>query len=214
MLGVGRGANIQCLDRVRSPISLGVFYQAVTQHLGFPHYGDEYKVMGLAPYGEPAFLPAMRLIAPTRGNGGYGLDMQYFRHGKEQLGYTWRNQAPSVESLFGEKVNAILGAPRAASDPLEQRHKDVAQSLQARYEEIFLDLVRNLRNRTKLRTICLSGGCAANSVANGKVLSNSDFTDLYIPASTGDAGGAIGAASHAWVSLTGRRPSRVRDAYL
>jgi carbamoyltransferase len=214
MLAVGRASSIECLYRIRFPVSLGVFYQAVTQHLGFPHYGDEYKVMGLAPYGEPRFLEAMRTIAPYAGGWKYALEMNYFRHGKEQLGYTWRDEAPKVGRLFSERVERLLGPKRDAEAPLEQRHKDIARSLQARYEEIFLGIVRELKSRTKLSALCLSGGCAANSVANGKVLEKTGFTEVYIPAAAGDSGGAVGAAARTWALVTGKRPAPMRHANL
>jgi carbamoyltransferase len=214
LLAVGRGTSIRELVRIRFPRSLGVFYEAVTQHLGFPNYGDEYKVMGLAPYGRPAFLNAMRVVVPQLSDWEYGLDMRYFRHGTEQLGYTWRNQAPAVGRLFSSHVECLLGPPREPQDALEARHKDIACSLQARYEEAFFGLLRRLYDVTGLRSLCLAGGCAMNSVANGRVLINSPFQRLYIPPAAGDSGGAVGAAAAAWVSLTGRRPEPMPHAYL
>ena len=214
LLAVGRGASIREFTRIRFPRSLGVFYEAVTQHLGFPNYGDEYKVMGLAPYGEPTHLDAMRVIAPQLSDWEYGLDMRYFRHGKERLGYTWNGQAPAVGRLFSPRVEELLGPARDPQRPLEQLHKNIARSLQARYEEAFFGVLRRLRALTGLRSLCLAGGCAMNSVANGKVLPTSLFEDLYVPPAAGDAGGAVGAAAVTWASLTGKRPAAMRHGYL
>ncbi len=214
LLAVGRGARIRELARVRFPRSLGVFYQAVTQHLGFLNYGDEYKVMGLAPYGEPSYLDMMRVIAPELSEWEYSLDMRYFHHGTEHLGYTWNNQAPAVGRLFSPLVDSLLGPPRSPEDDLEGSHRDIACSLQARYEEAFLRLLRHLYKLTGLRSVCLAGGCAMNSVANGKVLLNSPFDSVYVPAAPGDAGGAIGAAAATWVAVTGQRPEPMAHAYL
>ena len=214
LLAVGRGESIREIARVRFPWSLGVFYEAVTQHLGFVNYGDEYKVMGLAPYGEPTYLGAMRAIVPQVSDWEYGLDMRYFRHGTEQLGYTWNNQPPAMGRLFSSRVDKLLGPARDPRAAVERQHRDLARSLQVRYEEAFFALVRRLQAVIGLSSLCLAGGCAMNSVANGKVFANSKFQHVYIPPAAGDSGGAVGAAAAAWVSLTGRRPEPMRHAYL
>ncbi len=214
LFAVGRGSSIECIRRIRFPSSLGVFYEAVTQHLGFPQYGDEYKVMGLAPYGEPTYLPAMRSIVPTMNGGMFGLDMRFFRHGKENLGYSWKDQAPGVGRLFTDAVDKLLGPARDPGVPVEQAHKDIARSLQSRYEEVVWSLLRWLHGVTGVSTVCLSGGCAMNSVANGKVVAETPFRNVYIPPAPGDSGGAVGAAAYVWGSVTGRRPEPMRSAFL
>ena len=214
LFAVGRGPAIDCLRRVHFPSSLGVFYEAVTQHLGFPNYGDEYKVMGLAPYGEPTYLAAMRSIVSRTNGGRFVLDMQFFRHGKEDLGYSWNDRAPGVRRLFTGAVDELLGAPRDPAAPIEQAHRDVAKSLQSRYEEVFWNLLRWLHRITGLRAVCLSGGCAMNSVANGKVVAETPYRYVYIPPAPGDSGGAVGAAAYIWTSVTGRRPEPMRSAFL
>jgi carbamoyltransferase len=192
--GVGRGARIAVDDKVYFPHSLGIFYQALTQYLGFPHYGDEYKVMGLAPYGEPRFLPEMRRIVRLQDDGTFRLDLGYFRHAREKVEYEWRGGEPVVGTLFTPQLEAALGPARRPQDELTQRHRDVARSVQAMYEEAFFHLLDALHARYRLDALALAGGCAMNSVANGKVYRNTPFRRLYVQSAAGDAGGAIGAA--------------------
>ncbi len=193
--GLGQGADIQIDGRVYFPHSLGIFYSAITQFIGFPHFGDEYKVMGLAPYGEPKFLPQMREIVRQQGEGTFKLNLQCFRHHNENVSYTWNDCAPEVGTLYRrEAMEQLLGPERKKSDPLEQRHKDLARSAQAMYEETFFALLEVLHAKYQCPNLALSGGCAMNSVANGKVYLRSPFKRMYLPAAAGDAGGAIGAA--------------------
>ena len=201
--GVGRGGALEVEERVYFPHSLGIFYQALTQFLGFPAYGDEYKVMGLAPYGEPAFLPQLRKVVRLRGDGGFELDLAYFRHATEKVEYEWEGGSPVVGTLYTPALVALLGPERGTSDELTQRHRDIARSVQAMYEEAFFHLLAHLHARYKLDALCLAGGCAMNSVANGKVYSHSPFRRLYVQAAAGDAGGAIGAALVAWQRVGG-----------
>jgi carbamoyltransferase len=201
--GVGRSGAVEVDDRVYFPHSLGIFYQALTQFLGFPNYGDEYKVMGLAPYGEPAFLSQMRSLVHLRERGGFELDLAYFRHAKEKVDYEWDGGAPVVGTLYSPALVDLLGPARGAVEELTQRHRDIARSVQAMYEEAFFHLLSHLHARYKLDALCLAGGCAMNSVANGKVYARSPFRRLYVQSAAGDAGGAIGAALVAW--------RRVRD---
>ena len=196
--GVGRGSAVEVEDRVYFPHSLGIFYQALTQYLGFPNYGDEYKVMGLAPYGEPAFLPQMRKIVRLREGGGFELDLAYFRHATEKVDYEWEGGSPVVGTLYSPALAELLGPARGPAEELTQRHRDIARSVQAMYEEAFFHLLSHLHGRYKLDALCLAGGCAMNSVANGKVYARSPFRRLYVQSAAGDAGGAIGAALVAW----------------
>ena len=210
--GVGRGNTVEVDDRVYFPHSLGIFYQALTQYLGFPNYGDEYKVMGLAPYGEPAFLPQMRKIVRLREDGGFELDLAYFRHATEKVDYEWDGGAPVVGTLYAPALNELLGPARGASEELTQRHRDIARSAQAMYEEAFFHLLSHLHARYRLDALCLAGGCAMNSVANGKVYARSPFRRLYVQAAAGDAGGAIGAALIAWQRVGGGKPGGAGSA--
>jgi carbamoyltransferase len=203
--GVGRGTGLSVDGQVFFPHSLGIFYQALTQYLGFPHYGDEYKVMGLAPYGKPTDLDAMRKIVRLNGNGGYQLDLTYFRHHREEISYQWEEGAPVSTDLFQPALEELLGPRRLPSDPLEQRHKDIARSIQAMYEEAFFHLIETLQRRYRIGDLVLAGGCAANSVANGKVRRVTPFRRVYVQSAAGDAGGAIGAAFSVWHRLGGAR---------
>lgn len=213
--GVGRGGRIDVDDRVYFPHSLGIFYQALTQFIGFPNYGDEYKAMGLAPYGQPTYLPQMRKIVHLQDDGGFKLDLAYFRHAREKIEYEWENGSPSVGTLFAPALADLLGFPaRAQDEPLEQRHKDVARSVQVMYEEAFFHLLNVLHNRHGGTAVCIAGGCGNNSVANGKVTLRTPFTDVYVQSAAGDAGGAIGAAYAVWHDLGGARGPAMDHAYL
>jgi carbamoyltransferase len=193
--GLGQGSDITIDGRIHFPHSLGIFYTVLTQFLGFPHYGDEYKVMGLAPYGEPKYLPQLREIVRVQGDGSFRLDLRYFRHHREDVHYTWDDCIPEVGTLYRrEPLEALLGPQREPGEPLEQRHRDLARSAQAMYEEAFFALLEALHARYGKDHLALAGGCAMNSVANGKIHLRTPFRHLYLPASAGDAGGAVGAA--------------------
>lgn len=211
--GVGRGAELRIEGRVHFPHSLGIFYQALTQHLGFPHYGDEYKVMGLAPYGEPRYMPEMRQVVRLQDDGTFRLDLRFFRHHREKVDYRWDGGAPSVGALYSQALCELLGPARAPFDPIEQRHRDLARSVQGMYEEAFFHLLNMLYPQYGLENLTLAGGCAMNSVANGKVRRMTPFRRLYIQAAAGDAGGAIGAATAIWQRVTGCRGSTMEHAY-
>ena len=192
--GMGRGGNIHIDGRVYFPHSLGLFYTAITQFIGFPHYGDEYKVMGLAPYGEPQFLEQMRQLVRVQPDGTFKLGLDFFRHHRENVHYTWDNCSPEIGTVFSSELETLLGPARKAGEPLDQRHKDLARSAQAMYEEAFFALLNSLHAKYRCPNLALSGGCAMNSVANGKVYLQSPFKRMYLPAAAGDAGGAIGSA--------------------
>jgi carbamoyltransferase len=211
--GLGDGARLSVDGRVTFPHSLGAFYQAITQFLGFPHYGDEYKVMGLAPYGKPTFLPQMREIVKLKTDGSYALELGYFRHHKEKIPYQWTGGSPSVGALWAPKLEELLGPARDPAAPLEQRHKDLAHSAQAMYEEAFFHLLDALHARYACNAITVAGGCGMNSVANGKIRRRSKFQRVYIQSAAGDAGGAIGAAAVVNARLALPKP-RMPHAYL
>jgi carbamoyltransferase len=203
--GVGRGSDIDIAGRVHFPHSLGIFYEALTHYLGFPYYGDEYKVMGLAPYGKLSYLDAMRRIVRLMPDGTFKLALDYFRHHTEEMPYQWENAAPQAGDLFSPALEELLGPRRQPEDPLEERHRDIARSVQAMYEEAFFHLIGPLQQRFGLRDIALAGGCAMNSVANGKIRRRTLFRRVYVQSAAGDAGGAIGAAYVVWHRLGGAR---------
>lgn len=193
--GVGLGSRINIEDRVFFPHSMGIFYQAMTQFIGFPNYGDEYKVMGLAPYGKPSFISQMREIVKIKNGGLYELNLDLFRHHKEKIEYEWKAGSPIIGQLFNDELSNLMGVPKRDSGaPIEQIHKDIAHSIQAMYEEVFLNLLNITHEKHGIDNLTLAGGCAMNSVANGKVRRNSPFKNLYIQSAAGDAGGAIGSA--------------------
>ena len=211
--GMGRGAEIRLQARVHFPHSLGIFYQAMTQYLGFPNYGDEYKVMGLAPYGEPAFADQLGRLLKLHNDGRFELDLAYFRHHNELVPYQWDNGSPAFEALYSEELEALLGPRRAKDEPLDQRHRDLARSIQVVYEEAFFNILHHAHNETSADAIVLAGGCANNSVANGKVRRETPFKRVYVHAAPGDAGGAVGAAFVTWHKLGGARSFVMDHAY-
>jgi carbamoyltransferase len=198
MMAVGSGNRIEVLRRIHFPHSLGLFYTAITQHLGFLGFGDEYKVMGLAAYGEPTFAGQLRRLVPATGgaggDGGFRLDLRYFRHLSEGVDMTWDDGAPQLGVVFTPELERLLGPARLAQEELAQRHKDLAASLQLVYEERFFALVRALQRATGRKALALAGGCAMNSLANGKLFERTGVEEIYIQAAAGDAGTALGAA--------------------
>lgn len=215
MWGTGEGNAITVQDQVGFPHSLGLFYLAMTQYLGFPNYGDEYKVMGLAPYGRPTELAKLRQIVMLKPKGLFELELDYFIHHSEGVSMVWDDGEPKCGAVYSDKLAELLGPARGKDEPLSQYHMDLAASLQAMYEEAFFHLLAHVHAETKAPNLCLAGGCAMNSVANGKIFERSPFTELYIQSAAGDGGGAIGAAFHVWHQELGKPRSFVMDhAYL
>ncbi len=198
MWGSGRANAISISEEVNFPHSLGLFYLAMTQYLGFPHYGDEYKVMGLAPYGQPKHLDKMRRIVRLLPGGRFELDLDYFLHHSEGVAMVWEAGEPKIGRVFSDALADLLGPARATDAALSDYHKDLAASMQAMYEEAFFHILNHVHQETGLDRLCLAGGCAMNSVANGKIFQNTGFRDVYIQSAAGDAGGAIGAAYVVW----------------
>lgn len=215
MTAAGTGTGIEILDRVHFPHSLGLFYLAFTQYLGFPKYGDEYKVMGLSAYGSPSFLEEMREVVQLRDDGTFRLDLDFFVHHAGGVSMTWEGGEPEMGPVFSPKMEEVFGLARKKEDPVEDRHKDIAASMQARYEECFFHLLEHLHRKTGSRRLALAGGCAMNSLANGKIFERSPFREVFIQPAAGDAGGALGAALcvHHDDGSNGRLP-RMEDAYL
>ncbi|HUO84717.1 MAG TPA: carbamoyltransferase C-terminal domain-containing protein [Thermoanaerobaculia bacterium] len=214
MWGMGEDRAISVLDQVNFPHSLGLFYLALTQYLGFPHYGDEYKVMGLAPYGTPTEMETMRKIVLLQDEGQFELNLDCFVHHSEGVTMEWEAGEPAIGRVWSPVLEEMLGPPRAPDNPIDARHKNIAASMQAMYEEAFFHIVNHLHQETGSSTLCLAGGCAYNSVANGMLFDRSPFRDLYIQAAAGDAGGAIGAAFSVWNENLGRpRSFEMAHAY-
>jgi carbamoyltransferase len=211
MTAVGRGNSFQVLDRVLFPHSLGIFYAAFTQWLGFPEYGDEGKVMGLAPYGnaEP-HMKAMRDVVQTNGDL-FTLNLDYFTHDKEGVDMTWDEGSPRIGRIYSDKLVETFGPAREARGELTSHYEDVAAALQKRLEEVYLHLVERLRARTGFDNLCLAGGVALNAVANGRIRPETGFEGLYVQPAAGDSGTAVGAAYHVWNQTLGRPRSFVMD---
>jgi carbamoyltransferase len=216
MWGTGSGNRMEIADAIAFPHSLGLYYTAVTQYLGFLKFGDEYKVMGLAAYGEPERLEAFRDIVrfDTNGNGnGFRLGLEYFVHHRTGPEMSWAeaDKTPTLGKLFSEEMSRRLGAARSPEEPLEQRHRNLAASLQARLEEVYLGMLGKLAKATGLKSICLAGGVAFNCVANGKICDSTPFEQVYVQPAAGDAGLAVGAAYYVWHQKLGKPRSFVMD---
>jgi len=193
MWGEGNGAELSVGGQVEFPHSAGILYTAATQYLGFPYYGDEGKVMGLAPYGEAQYLQQFRDILRTGDRGGFSLNLEYFRHASDGVEMTWDQGSPTVGQVYSEKFVETFGPARVPGEPLEKRHRDIAASLQARLEEVAIHVLNHLYQQTKSPRLCLAGGVAFNSVMNGKILLDTPFREIYIQPAAGDAGTALGA---------------------
>jgi len=213
MIAIGKGNQIEVLDSVDFPVSAGLFYTAFTQYLGFPHYGDEYKVMGLAPYGKPIFVDEVRKVLHFKSNGLFDWDANYFANTTEiKLDYS--THVPVISTLYGEKIVEVFGEQRKAGEELTQKHKDLAASVQLVCEELILHILNHLQTRTGLKNICIAGGVAQNSVANGKILEKTKFENLYIPSAGHDAGISMGSALYAYNHiLKQKRGKPIYSAY-
>lgn len=193
MWAVGEGNSINVLDQVEYPHSTGIVYTATTQFLGFPHYGDEGKVMGLAPYGKPSYMDAFRDIIRTEAGGKFTLNLDYFRHHAEGVDMTWDNGSPVIGRIFSDEFASTFGPARDKGAPLTDRERDIAASLQRRLEEVGFHILNHLHQQTGLTDLGLSGGVAYNSVMNGKILLNTAFQRVFVQPAAGDSGTAIGA---------------------
>ena len=194
MIGVGKGTKIEVLDSVIYPHSVGVFYTAFTQYLGFENYGDEYKVMGLSPYGNATMVDKIKDVLIFKDDGLFEINKKYFTHPKDGVTMSWEDGNPFIENIFSPYMEEVFGKARKQGDELTQYHKDLAASIQRVTEELIFHILNHLQKRTGLKNICIAGGVAQNSVANGKILDNTTFENLYIPPAGHDAGTAIGSA--------------------
>ncbi len=202
-IGVGHGTELHMLREIRFPHSLGLLYSALTYYLGFRVNSAEYKVMGLAPYGEPKYMDQMRTLIDVKDDGSFALNMDYFtyEHGLRMTG-------KKMEQLFGQPT-------RTPESPLTQFHKDVARSLQEMTEEVMLKIVAHAKHVAPSKNLCLAGGVALNCVANGKILKTGLFEHIFIQPAAGDAGGALGAAYAVWHNvLRGERSPKMEHPYL
>ncbi len=211
MRGLGSDNKIAVSDCVHYPHSLGVFYTALTQFLGFPNYGDEYKTMGLSAMGRPVYMNEMREIVKFAKKGFFKLDTSYFAHHRDGVEMTWHDGIPSISKIYSDKLGDLLGEPRKPNEEINQHHKDIAASVQAMYEEAFFHLLNYSYEMYKNENLCLSGGAIQNSLANGKILEKTKFKHIDIPPAACDAGTAVGAAFWVWNHILGRRREFVMD---
>lgn len=214
MWGVGRGHRIEVRNCVRFPHSLGIFYTAFTQFLGFPKYGDEYKMMGLAAYGEPSLVSRVRPIVTALGDQ-IRLDLTYFVHHDRGVDMTWDDCEPRLGPVYSEKMTEVFGEARRPRTEILPYHADLAASVQQVLEESYLALLRYVQRSSGLKRLCLAGGVALNCVVNGKIFEQTDFTDVWIQPAASDAGTCLGAALYVWHQLLGKpRDFVLRHAYL
>ena len=209
--GVGEGTKMQVLGGTSFPHSIGVLYTALTQYLGFPKYGDEYKVMGLASYGEPEHADEFRRLIRNDGRIGFSLDLRFFTHHRTGPGMTWDAGEPQLEPLYSAELQRLLGPARASGTPINPRHEAVAASLQHRLEDIVVHLVTQLSHVTGLDALAYAGGVAFNCVANGQILARTPITRLALHPAAGDAGLAVGAALAVWHQRLGYERDFVLD---
>jgi carbamoyltransferase len=216
MWGVGQGSHMNIHGSVAFPHSLGLFYSAVTQYLGFLKFGDEYKVMGLGAYGQPEHLEAFRDVVrfdENSGVNGFRLGLDYFTHHRTGPEMSWAeaDKTPTLGKLFSPEMARRLGPVRGPVEPLEQRHRNLASSLQARLEEVYLGMLRKLANATGMKSVCLAGGVAFNCVANGKIFDSTGFEQVYVHPAAGDGGLSVGAAFYVWNQILGNPRSFVMN---
>jgi carbamoyltransferase len=212
MWGSGTGSRMKIEGTIAFPHSLGLFYSAVTQYLGFLKFGDEYKVMGLAAYGEAEQIEAFRDIVRANGDG-FRLGLEYFTHHRTGPEMSWAeaDKTPTMGKMFSEAMERRLGPKRNPEEPLEQRHRNLAAALQARLEEVYLGMLKKLAERTGLKAVCLAGGVAFNCVANGKIFDTTGFEQVYVHPAAGDGGLAVGAAYYVWHQILGKPRSFAMD---
>lgn len=196
MWGIGTGSDLTILGDVCFPHSLGLLYTALTQYLGFWKFGDEYKVMGLAAYGEPAFRDEFQRMLHVGPGLQFQLNLDYFVHHRQGAEMSWESstETPVLGRLFSPYLEQRLGPARAADEPITQRQRDIARSLQEALEEALFTLLNALYQQVRTENLCLAGGIAFNCVANGKIFHRTPFRNVYIQPAAGDAGLAVGAA--------------------
>jgi carbamoyltransferase len=201
--GKAKDSNIEIMEEIRFPHSLGLLYSAFTYYLGFKVNSGEYKVMGLAPYGEPKYCDKVRELIDVKDDGSFKLNMKYFSysHGLK---------------MTNKKFNKLFGAPaRKPESKITQREFDIAKSLQVVLEEIMLKITNHIYEKTGEENLCLAGGVALNCVANGRILKESKFKKIFIQPASGDAGGALGAALFTYHSiLKNKRDYKMKNVYL
>ena len=211
--GTSEQNKISIDSKVFFPHSMGIFYQSITQFLGFKKYGDEYKVMGLSSYGNPTYQKQLsKLLYNT--DEGYKLNLKYFIHQDQNI--LKNNKTGQIEyfDLYSQELKNLIGDERKFDDEINQRHMDIAKSAQVVYENTLFTLLTSLFQKYKIKNLTLSGGCAMNSVANGKILKKTPFEKVYISPNPGDAGGSIGSALFFLLEKGQKIENNINYAYL
>jgi len=212
--GISDKEKIVIKNKILFPHSLGTFYEAFTQFLGFHNWGDEYKVMGLSSYGNLQYVKEVEKIIYLKKKTNFRINLDYFNHHKKNIIYSWTNSAPKNEILFNKNISNLFFQARKSHEPIEDKHHNLAASVQHVYEKILFSILNEIHTIYKIDNLTLSGGCAQNSLANGKILKNTKFKSLFIPANPGDGGGSVGAAYSLWNKIYKQRPKRNDNAYL
>jgi len=215
MMARCEGHNVQVLERVFLPHSLGSFYTMICDFIGYRKYGDEGKVMGLAPYGKDTYVDEIRKVVPLK-NGGFQLDLSYFRPlGSDQGMQVLPDGTVRLARHFSDKMEKLFGPPRDPSAEITQRDMDLAYAMQHCFEEVFFHVLNTLHKHVPEENLAMAGGCALNSVANGKIFSRTPFRRTWIQPAAGDEGLAIGAALHTYhATLQQSRQEQMNHAYL
>jgi carbamoyltransferase len=212
MTAYGEGTGLKVLDRVLFPHSLGILYTMICQFIGYDKYGDEGKVMGLAPYGEPAYTEFFDQLVQCKTKGRFELNLDYFLHHREGVDYSFDEQGnPTVAPLFSEAMVKRFGAPRLRHAELTRRDRDLAASLQKCFEKVYLHIITHLYEQTDCDNLCLAGGVALNSVANGMIFERTPFRNIYTQPAAGDDGTALGAACFVHHQVLGQTRTFVMD---
>jgi carbamoyltransferase len=191
---IGRGSEIELLGEIHYPDSLGLFYSTITAFLGFKVNNDEYKVMGLASYGEPKYENEILKLINVFEDGSFKLNMEYFS-------FPYSNRR-----MYNRKIEEVLGEPRFAGDEVTQRHMNIASSAQKVLEDIMVKMATQFHKETGMDYLCMAGGVALNCVANWKIRERTPFKEVFVQPAAGDDGGCVGAALHAYYSITGEKP--------
>ena len=215
MMARCEGQQIEVLERVFLPHSLGSVYTMICEFIGYTKYGDEGKVMGLAPYGKETYSAEIaKIVAPK--NGGFQLDLGYFKPlGSNQGMQVLPDGTVRLARHYSNRMEKLFGEPRKPHTEIAQRDMDLAFALQLRFEEIFFHLINQLHQRVPLDNLAMAGGCALNSVANGKIFDRTPFRQTYIQPAAGDEGLAIGAALHTYHSVLNQpRRHELKNSYL
>lgn len=194
MRGIGRGNQMEVIDSVTYPHSIGIFYTTFTQFLGFPHYGDEYKVMGLSPYGKPTMMDKLEDVLLLKTNGLFELNPRYFQHFKDGVTMSWDGGAPVIGPIYTDYLIQQFGPARKKGEPLADFHKNLAASVQHMCEKAIFYMAEDLYQKSGLTALCIAGGVAQNSVANGKLIEETSFERLFVPPAGHDAGTSVGSA--------------------